>query len=403
MTKYRTLANTQHMADHARATSLHNARLSSEASLSWDFLVKGHALFCLLIPEIHALIESIYQKELTLQRLWSRLPGGAQAHYLRSLLQDEVVATNEIEGVRSTRAEIRRALRSTARDHRFQELAHLYESLSQGEAVMPATLEEIREIYDLALSGEDVPGEDQPDGELFRSGPVQVWDERRQRAAHNGFHPEGAITMGLREFLAVSKQSDLVSAFIGHLMFEVAHPFYDGNGRTGRYLLSVHIASLLSPVTALTLSREINARKTIYYTAFTEFEDPLNRAEGTHFVLAMLKILRAAQEDLDADLRARRYLLDQLNHRLDELNEAPTHSWKHIHISILHFLGQISLFGDEDPPRLKEIADHLGRSTQQTRRDLRDLEDDGLVSAVHQKPLRFLLTSRGQETLGIAL
>lgn len=35
---------------------------------------------------------------------------------------------------------------------------------------------------------------------------------------------------------------NLLAAFISHLMFEIVHPFYDGTGRTGRYLLGIHLA-----------------------------------------------------------------------------------------------------------------------------------------------------------------
>lgn len=58
----------------------------------------------------------------------------------------------------------------------------------------------------------------------------------------------------------------LVVAAAGHYMFEAIHPFEDGNGRTGRMLLTLHLmqANLLSaPV--VHVSQYINANRTEYY------------------------------------------------------------------------------------------------------------------------------------------
>lgn len=398
---YRTLAKELHINNHSEAGELYAARFNSEAALRWDFTLHDHPLFCLLVPEIYAVIESIYQREHDVQAVWNQLPGGVRAHYLRALLVDEVVSTNDIEGVISTRKDIRRALSSDRPRHRFREFAHLYEALASGEATMPATLEDIRRIYDKVLAGETVPEEEKPDGNLFRAGTVIVEDTRRQRTVHHGFHPEDAINSGLREFLRVGQARDLVSAIIGHLMFEVVHPFYDGNGRTGRYLLGVHVSSLLSPATALTLSREINGQKAAYYRAFTETENPLNRAEATHFVLAVLKILDSAQEDLLAELIERSNLIAELGRNLRALETEGAGSWKETHLRILFVLGQVSLFGDDALPTVKEIAALVDKSDTQTRRDLNDLEELGLIEKRAKRPLLFSLTDAGKKQLGL--
>lgn len=77
------------------------------------------------------------------------------------------------------------------------------------------------------------------------------------------------------------------------------HPFYDGNGRTGRYLLALYLSSPLSILTTLSLSRVIAANRDAYYRSFKEAEHPLNHGELTHFVMNMLENVRIAQNDLD--------------------------------------------------------------------------------------------------------
>lgn len=36
-------------------------------ALTWSFAIHGHPLFCLLIPELLLLVESIYQREVQVQ------------------------------------------------------------------------------------------------------------------------------------------------------------------------------------------------------------------------------------------------------------------------------------------------------------------------------------------------
>ena len=76
-------------------------------------------------------------------------------------------------------------------------------------------------------------------------------------------------------------------AIVSHFLFEYAHPFYDGNGRTGRYLLAVYLSRPLSTLTALSVSRSSAESRGAYYRAFREVEDSLNHGELTPLVLAV--------------------------------------------------------------------------------------------------------------------
>ena len=65
---------------------------------------------------------------------------------------------------------------------------------------------------------------------------------------------------------------ELYAAALCHFLFGYIHPFFDGNGRTGRYLLALQLSRPLSQPTVLSLSRVIAENKATYYRAFDAVE-----------------------------------------------------------------------------------------------------------------------------------
>lgn len=407
---YRTLKSIFHQKNQAAADAEEAARRSSPAAVHWDFQIGEATMFCLLTPNTVVLIERIMVLENHARRLWGDLSGGVRSHYLRSMIIEEIHATNEIESVYSTRQEIAEVLDAVkgvvpSRRHRFREMARLYQALGDGDVVAPASLDDIRTVYDEVTAGE-ITGKDVPDGTRFRAGTVRIFDG--QKIVHEGAPSEERIEAGLEEMLRQSADESipsLVRAVAAHFIFESTHPFYDGNGRTGRYLLALDLSRSLSPVAWLSLSATIADNKDRYYKAFQNVEQPLNRGDATIFVAEMLDIIVEAEGRLCKDLELRQRQILQMNERLTWLNtdtasplvEAPKET-----LSILSVIGQASLFGVGAEVDLATIATSMKRTKQFVRPRTVDLVERGLVEETSGKPLRFRLTEQGRELLGLS-
>ena len=93
----------------------------------------------------------------------------------------------------------------------------------------------------------------------------------------------------------LSDYDDLVKMALIHHQFESIHPFYDGNGRTGRILNILYLSKqnlLGAPI--LYLSRYLNRNKADYYTLLQRVRD---QNDWEAWTLFMLKALQVTSQD----------------------------------------------------------------------------------------------------------
>ena len=384
-------------------------RISSESTFRTGIYLDSGELFLAIPRELSILHERVLRRERRVSALWKGLPTIALGAYIRSLILDEVVYSNEIEGVRSTRRDIEIALEHARRDTSnlpgaagkahapFAEFAQLYLNLTDNPQ-QPQSLQDIRDIYDSvvrdALDKRDRLGE-----ALFRTGQVVIAN-KQGRVLHTGVSPESKIEALLTQWIALS-QSDSIpetySALLCHFLFGYIHPFYDGNGRTGRYLLALQLSRPLSQPTVLSLSRTIAENKNMYYKAFDVTERPLNHAEGTHFVLTMLGLIGDAQESLISDLEEKQSSLDELEVAVKQCsNELSRRA-----CDVLYFAAQMDIFNAFRETRLDDVAVWLGVSKPTSRKAFDELGAHDLIIKTSQRPPVFELTPKGRNLLGL--
>lgn len=387
-------------------------RLEAESTFRTGIMLEHGELFCTVPHELSVMTEQVLRRERRVSSLWRALPTAALGAYLRSLILDEVVSSNDIEGVHSTRRQIEDALEEAERDtaslagaaerHHapFREFARLYLGLTDRDnpPSLPHTLQDIRDIYDAVTRGPLDERDRIRDG-LFRSGPVII--EHRGRVVHRGVSPESAICSMLEQMISLLSSEDmpeLYSSLLAHFLFEYVHPFYDGNGRTGRYLLALSLSRPLSQATVLSLSRTIAENKRVYYRAFDITEKRANRSEATHFVLTMLDLIGRAQEGVITDLEDKERSLGSLSERVSQLGEDFSEREK----DLLYFLGQVCLFGAFGEAKMREGAAYLRVSAPTARKAFDSLTQRGLVTRTSGRPAVYRLSSEGQALLGLS-
>lgn len=217
-----------------------------------------------------------------------------QNQIFQSCLIDEIQSTNSIEQINSTRHDIFYILNDISKrsqNTKIKSIILAYQALLYSEHTKIQSLEDVRLEYDNVIS-KTLKSSDKLDSPLFRKKPVYVSDG--MKTIHTGFPPE-EINQGMSEFLNVYNDESLSiyeRLILSHFLLETIHPFYDGNGRFGRYLCSKALMESNSPSSSFLFATSIQKEKAKYYKAFKEARDPRNGGDLETFMIPMLNVLK---------------------------------------------------------------------------------------------------------------
>lgn len=352
-------------------------------------LANKYKIFFVTIPDMLKLYEEIIQNSRELEKIGASLPGVAQNKLIINLLISEIKSTNDIEGVKSSRKEINEAFHSK-RKLRFSGIVNLYRALIKSDIIYIEELEDFRKLYD-QLVHEEIAESDRPDGELFRKDVVYVTSGNKK--VHQGDPNEEVVKenlMKLIDFMNTSDVSFICKAIVTHYYFEYIHPFYDGNGRMGRFLLSIYLARKLDPYTGFSVSQAVLQNKTRYEKAFSEMSHPKNNGEATHFILDLMRIIIDGQKLIRKQMIL---LIKQLSNAESYIKSKELGDEKS---AILHLFFQNHLFEDEQEllsnAQIHEIKKDDKFSRGKVDKCTKELEKEGYLLKVKSKPITYRLS-----------
>ena len=324
---------------------------------------------------------------------------------INKILSNELDKTNKIEGIETIKSEIYSSLKddkkSSKKNNKLEGIVKKYKDIMEKnfkDTQHIDNLSSFRKIYDEMFEGFEKSGNYKLDGKYFRKDTVKVIN-RLGNTIHIGINGEEAIEKNIEDLIQFMNRKDipfLIKASISHFFFEYIHPFYDGNGRFGRYLLSLYLARKLDILTAFSVSYSISKNLDDYYKSFIEVEDVNNYGEITFFVGNILETIKKGQEEIIKLLNDSIMKLSYSFEIFEEITKNLILKEK----DILFIYLQNYLFNDFEKTSNIELTNILQVYSQQTiNKYTQELEKKGYLVKVNQKPLTYTLSNKITEKI----
>ena len=176
------------------------------------------------------------------------------------------------------------------------------------------------------------------------------------------------------------KLNSLIKACTTHYYFEYIHPFYDGNGRFGRFLFSIYLARKIDILTGLSLSYAIFLNKEKYLKLFLETSESKNCGELTFFIEGMLEIIIQGQESIIGMLEKKHLKLEYALNYIKELELSVEES------DILFILTQNYIFSNS-PLKDSELCTYINLSPYKLKGYIKKLSEESYVETISRRPL----------------
>lgn len=346
-----------------------------------------YTLFYLPINEINLFQENIFLNSKKIIELDSKLPSTAKVACIKDVMINEIIKTNGIEGVHLTKKEIYESM-DKSKTTRYSGIVNKYIQIILNEVENIDSPEQLREMYDEIFS-EDIlkNSENKLDGTLFRKERINV--SNGSRNIHSGDPTEEVIIEHIKDLINFMNKKDipaLVKSAIVHYYFEYIHPFYDGNGRFGRFLFSIYLARKIDIYTGLSLSYSIFEDRGKYADLFLNTSKVKNYGEMTFFIMGMLEFIIKGQESIIRMLEDKILRLNHAKRYIEDLEK--TYNLSKIKCNILYIYIQNYIFAKENPLQDKELLEYIKeiKTLQTMRGHLNELTDIGLITICSRRP-----------------
>lgn len=410
-----------HQLSDEQFEEIYNARLNDVSTLKTNlyplltdkegYQTNQYPIFLRYTAKMVKRMNFLQRKSKQISRLAHQLPGIAGEQFLSSLFLLEITYTNKIEGVKTNDYELSTIIqqeknpksKSSKREpKRLRSTVQLYNQTLKKKFIHIEKLSDFRKIYDTLLAGEIAPDK-KPNGKLFRDNlpnheVLRIGNDNQ--TVHVPPKSETQIAKALTDLIAFMNNESvpaIIRGLITHFFFENTHPFIDGNGRTGRYLLSTYISRKYDYFTGFSVSTAIHSRQAMYYRIFKEADKLENRGELTFFVEDFLKILLNQQDEvINALLEDQQQLAEMTTVIKQKVKTMDDDTDKKAITSILLLLAQSKLFVSNQYLAIKDYEIiHLNSkdkiSFTRTKKALNKLEAVGLIKKVASRPKQHVL------------
>lgn len=351
-------------------------------------------LFFLPIKNVLMLQDEIIQNSRDILNLSNELPEVALNYCIREIMVNEIIKSNGIEGVHTTKKDVYDSMDSNKK-YRFSGIIKKYKQITENKIEKINSAEEIRKIYDEVFSEEImINPENQLDGKLFRKGLVYVTDSSMKNV-HLGDSNEELILKHIKNLIIFMNKKDinfLLKACIIHYYFEYIHPFYDGNGRFGRLIFSMYLARKLDVFTGLSLSYAIFSEKEKYSKLFLNTSNSKNFGEITFFLIGMLELIKKGQESIMKMLEDK---IEKLNFSKNYLNNL---NLSDLEKDIMFVYIQNHIFSNSDLED-KELCKIINMSRPTLKNNIEQLIKKEYLTKISKKPITHVLSDKLQKVI----
>lgn len=356
---------------------------------------KEYPLFFLYTHKMTMLIDIIQSNSREIIKLKNNLPAIATNSFLISLMISEIEKTNKIEGVSSTKKEIFDEIEKSSKVTHLTGIVNRYKDLLNKDNKIPLKKsEDVRNLYDKIFFKNFLSEENKElDGELFRKEAVFIKDGLN-RIIHSGESNEIKIIQKMESLIQFMNNKEipfLIKGAITHYFIEYIHPFYDGNGRFGRFLFSNYLIKKLDPdnLTGFSFSYGVNEKKKLYLESFKNTSKLNNFGEITFFIENILEIISIGQKYVIETLDSNIIKLEFYNKKLNSVTDLDNDEKE-----ILYMILQKHIFDFEEDVTIKDLKEDKNISDYKARIYLQRLQEKGYITCVGKKPFKYILNNK---------
>lgn len=398
-------------------------RKSYDSTLKIDLYIKPekqknkYSLYYVPTIETMNLMKKISLDDKKIVNLYENLPNRAKESFYIDIVSSEIQNTNNIEGVKSSREDIVNTTKKVVTnnindDLKFLSIVKSYAAIKDiDENSLNYNLKynkingfdkfnkNIKDIYDIRkiydkITADGVDEENLPDGEVFRKGSVYI--QGKNGTLHSGVsdneNSEPIIKNLLSKLIDFMNEEEctLVKNAIFHYYFGYIHPFYDGNGRTARFISSLILKEDYSWLTACSLSQGVNKKRSLYLKAFEYTNNLSMQGEMNFFIDSFLSLINIGQCEILENLNNKTILLEEAYKIInsDKRVICDDKIYKIVDVAI-----QIYLFGNNDYLEVKDIENLIDCKNTTARTYANKLCEMNIMKKISQKPMRLVINS----------